>query len=135
MAHLKRIRKTDDRMSMVLALTREYPQPPKFPENIELPSLYVVTVPRTAALTMSSLKLKSSLWPTIYAPRKKFEPEPWSRSKVRWACEAMKQVVKEARVAAEKGEVRSSPFPLTLPRQDVEFVYSDAHSSTRPRAL
>ncbi|PIL35340.1 transcription factor [Ganoderma sinense ZZ0214-1] len=105
MAHLKRIRKIDDRMSMVLTLTREHPQPPTFLEHVELPSPYVLAVPLTAALTMTSLKLKSSLWPTIYAPRKKFEPEPWCRGKVRWACEAMTQVVQEARAAAEKGEV------------------------------
>ncbi|KAI1797052.1 hypothetical protein LXA43DRAFT_985739 [Ganoderma leucocontextum] len=104
-AHLKRIRKIDDRMSMVLALTCEHPQPPKLPEHVELPTPYVLTVPRTAALTMTSLKLKSTLWPTIYAPRKKFEPESWSRGKVRWACEAMKLAVKEAREAGQRGEV------------------------------
>ena len=108
MAHLKRIRKIDATMSMVLCMTREQPRPPTFPESIALPPPYVVTVPKTAALTMTSLKLKSSLWPTIYAPRKKFEPEPWSRGKVNWACEAMRQVIKQAREAGEKGEVRSS---------------------------
>ncbi|TBU47401.1 hypothetical protein BD309DRAFT_886463 [Dichomitus squalens] len=105
MAHLKRIRKVDDKMSMVLILTREHPQPPAFPENIVLPPPYVLTVPKTAALTMTSLKLKSSLWPTIYAPRKRFEPEPWSRGKVRWACEAIKQLIKQAREAGDKGEI------------------------------
>ncbi|KAI9061359.1 hypothetical protein FKP32DRAFT_1576160 [Trametes sanguinea] len=105
MAHLKRIRKVDDKMSMVLVLTRDHPQPPQFPEDIELPPPYVIEVPKTAALTMTSLKLKSTLWPTIYAPRKKFEPEPWSRGKVRWACEAMKEAVRLARLAGEKGEL------------------------------
>ncbi|KAI1794837.1 hypothetical protein LXA43DRAFT_970941 [Ganoderma leucocontextum] len=100
MAHLKHIRKIDNQMSMVLALTREHSQPPIFPEHVELPSPYVLTMPRTTALTMTSLKPKSSLRPTIYAPRKKFEPEPWSRGKVRWACQAMKQVVKELSIAA-----------------------------------
>ncbi|KAI0647731.1 hypothetical protein C8Q79DRAFT_999339 [Trametes meyenii] len=105
MAHLKRIRKSDDKMSMILILTHEQPTPPILPESIELPAPYVVTVPKTAALTASSLKLKSSLWPTIYAPRKKFEPEPWSKGKVRWACEAMKEVVKRAQVAGRNGEL------------------------------
>ncbi|KAM5539289.1 hypothetical protein V8D89_007162 [Ganoderma adspersum] len=126
MAHLKRIRKIDDRMSLVLTLTREYPQPPKFPEHVELPSPYIVTVPRTAALTRSSLKLKSSLWPTIYAPRKKFEPEPWSRGKVRWACEAMKQVVKEARAAAEKGEVPIAAY-VPVPYDEEARVATRMH--------
>ncbi|KAI0366606.1 hypothetical protein BV20DRAFT_1055452 [Pilatotrama ljubarskyi] len=105
MAHLKRIRKLDDRMSMVLILTREHTSPPVFPSDIQLPPPYSLPVPKTAALTMSSLKLKSSLWPTIYAPRKKFEPEPWSRGKVRWACEAMKEVVKRAQEAGRNGEL------------------------------
>ncbi|KAI0700031.1 hypothetical protein C8T65DRAFT_791195 [Cerioporus squamosus] len=105
MAHLKRIRKLDDKMSMVLILTREHPDPPQFPEYIELPSPYVIPVPRSSALTMASLKLKSSFWPTIYAPRKKFEPEPWTRGKVRWACAAMKQVVQVARHARTEGEL------------------------------
>ena len=112
MAHLKRIRKNEDQMSMVLALTREHPQPPSFPEHVELPSPYVQTVPQTAALTMTSLKLKSSLWPTIYAPRKKFEPEPWSRGKLCWACVAMKRVVYEARAAGARGEVSMSIISL-----------------------
>ena len=105
MSHLKRIRKIDDRMSMILVLTRDYPVPPAFPDGVELPPPYVIPVPKTSALTMTSLKLKSTLWPTIYAPRKKYEPEPWSRGKVQWACEAMKEVVREARRAGEKGEV------------------------------
>ncbi|KAI0632465.1 hypothetical protein C8Q77DRAFT_1074420 [Trametes polyzona] len=105
MAHLKRIRKTEDKMSMVLVLTREHPAPPVFPSEVELPPPYVATVPKTAALTMTSLKLKSSLWPTIYAPRKKFEPEPWSRGKVKWACQAMKELVKIARNAKQTDEL------------------------------
>lgn len=105
MAHLKRIRKLDDKMSMVLILTREHPDPPTFPSDIDLPPPYILTVAKTSALTMTSLKLKSSLWPTIYTPRKKFEPEPWSKSKVRWACEAMKEVVKVAQSAAQQDEV------------------------------
>ncbi|KAI0771165.1 hypothetical protein BD413DRAFT_551498 [Trametes elegans] len=105
MAHLKRIRKLDDKMSMVLVLAREHPQVPALPDHVDLSAPYLVTVPKTAALTMTSLKLKSSLWPTIYAPRKKFEPEPWSKGRVHWACEAMGEVVKMARAAAAKGEL------------------------------
>ena len=108
MAHLKRVRKLDGKMSKVLIFKYEHPEPPTLPEDIDLPPPYITAVPKTAALTMTSLKLKSALWPTIYAPRKKYEPEPWSRGKVRWACEAMKEVVKAARAAGEKGEVRTS---------------------------
>ncbi|KAI0669195.1 cytidine deaminase-like protein [Trametes maxima] len=105
MAHLKRIRKLDNKMSMILIVTREHPTAPTLPENVELSAPYIVTVPKTAALTTTSLKLKSSLWPTIYAPRKKFEPEPWSRGKVQWACEAMKEVVERAQFAGRNGEL------------------------------
>ncbi|KAH9890049.1 hypothetical protein C8Q73DRAFT_149153 [Cubamyces lactineus] len=105
MAHLKRVRKLGGKMSMVLIFRHEHPEPPALPEDINLPPPYITPVPKAAALTMTSLKLKSILWPTIYAPRKKYEPEPWSRGKVRWACEAMKQVVKAARAAGEKGEL------------------------------
>ena len=112
MAHLKRIRKLGASMSMVLILVREHPDPPEFPEHIQLQPPYVVAVPKTAALTMTSLKLKSSLWPTIYTPRKKFEPEPWTRGKVRWACDALKRVVKEAQDAGSKGEVQQAIYHL-----------------------
>ncbi|RPD77446.1 hypothetical protein L226DRAFT_544086 [Lentinus tigrinus ALCF2SS1-7] len=110
MAHLKRIRKQDEKMSMVLILTGEHPDPPVFPEDIQLPLPYVAPVPTSAALTMTSLKLKSSLWPTIYAPRKKFEPEPWTRGKVRWACDAMKQVVKKAQYIGKEDELSIAAY-------------------------
>ncbi|KAH9851569.1 hypothetical protein C2E23DRAFT_895739 [Lenzites betulinus] len=105
LAHLKRIRKLGEHMSIVLILTKEHPDPPSFPADIELPPPYVVTVPRTVALTMTSLKLKSSLWPTIYAPRKKFEPEPWNKGRVLWACDAMREVVRAAQTAGQQGEI------------------------------
>lgn len=101
-------------MSMVLILTREHPDPPAFPPDIDLPPPYILTVAKTSALTMASLKLKSSLWPTIYTPRKKFEAEPWSRSKVRWACDAMKEVVKVARSAVQQNEVYPIPLRYVL---------------------
>ncbi|TFK81833.1 hypothetical protein K466DRAFT_666881 [Polyporus arcularius HHB13444] len=110
MAHLKRIRKLDDKMSMVLILTREHPDPPAFPEHIRLPPPYVIPVPKTAALTMTSLKLKTSLWPTIYAPRKKFEPGPWTKGKIRWACDAMREVVKVAQHAGTQGELPMAAY-------------------------
>lgn len=71
-----------------------------------MPEPYIVDVPRSAALTQISLKLKSNFWPTIYAPRKKGELEPWSRGKVRWAWEAAKTVVREVQNARDAGEVR-----------------------------
>ena len=46
---------------MILVLTRDYPVPPAFPDGVELPPPYVIPVPKTSALTMTSLKLTWSL--------------------------------------------------------------------------
>lgn len=81
--------------------------PPPLPPNLDLGSPYQVTVPRTAALTPRSLELKNALWPTVYAPRRKGETEPWTRGQARWAWEAMRQVVTEAQKARDAGEVCS----------------------------
>lgn len=105
LSHLKRIRKNAESSSLLLAPVSLYPEPPSLPTTIDLPAPYTVTVPKNAALTQISLKLKTALWPTIYAPRKKWEPEPWSKGKVRWAWEAMKTVVAEAKLAKQRGEV------------------------------
>ena len=106
LSHLKRIRKTGNTSSLLLAPVSVWPDPPPLPDAIDLPAPYIVTIPRNVALTQVSLKLKSTLWPTKYAPRKKWEPEPWTRGKIRWAWEAMKIVVSEAKAARVRGEVR-----------------------------
>ncbi|KAH9925436.1 uncharacterized protein BXZ73DRAFT_50055 [Epithele typhae] len=109
LSHLKRIRKLPDsgRTSMLLVLTSDHPSPPTIPTDLSprIPDPYILAVPRTAALTPNSLKLKSTLWPTIYAPRKKFEPEPWTVGRARWACAAMRDVVLDARDAGARGEL------------------------------
>ena len=86
-----------------------YPSAPKLPEDVPLSEPYTIEVPRYAALTPNSLRLKSTFWPTIYTPRKKYEPEPWSRGKVKWALEAMNTVVREAKAAQSNGEVGFLP--------------------------
>jgi tRNA-specific adenosine deaminase 3 len=73
---------------------------------------YSVPVPRAAALTRTSLSLKSSLWPTVFAPRRKGNPEPWSPEKVRWAQDAMQIVLGNALQSSTKGEV--SQFGLLV---------------------
>ncbi|TCD70561.1 hypothetical protein EIP91_002907 [Steccherinum ochraceum] len=105
LSHLKRIRKNTESSSMLLAPVSLYPEAPPLPATTDLPAPYVVTVPKNAALTQTSLKLKTTMWPTVYAPRKKWEPEPWSKGKVRWAWEAMKTVVVEAKLAKQRGEL------------------------------
>lgn len=105
MAHLKRIRRQESKTTLLLTFASGSPAPPLLPESAKLPSPYVLAVPRSAALTPTSLKLKSTFWPTVYTPRRKGEAEKWSRGRTVWACEAMRHVVGEARQAQEKGEV------------------------------
>ena len=79
---------------------------PELPPALDLAPPYQLPVPRSAALTPTSLALKNALWPTVFAPRRKGEPEDWSRARARWACTAMLRVVEEAQAARAAGEVR-----------------------------
>ncbi len=92
---------------------------PDLPQDLDLAPPYQLAVPRSAALTPTSLALKNALWPTVFAPRRKGEPEDWSRARAQWACAAMLRVVEEARAARSTGEVgtQCSIFcSLSLPR-------------------
>lgn len=112
LAHLKRIRKSGTATTVLLAPFSEWPTAPVLPPDLALGEPYTVDVPKSAALTQISLKLKSTFWPTIYAPRKKGELEPWTRAKVRWAWEAVKAVVQEAqKVKSVDGEVSFKAYP------------------------
>lgn len=106
MVHLKRIRRGETFSSLLLAFTSTHPTPPPLPESANLPEPYIVAVPRTAALTPTSLKLKSALWPTVFAPRRKGEPEEWPRGKLKWAWDAVRFLIKEAEAASSNKEVR-----------------------------
>ncbi len=69
--------------------------------------------------------LKSALWPTTYTPRRKDEPEPWTRGKLKWAWDAVKSAVDEAlRAQRDDREVR-----LCIP--DVEFPSNVSLSDPR----
>ncbi|KAJ7696082.1 cytidine deaminase-like protein [Mycena rosella] len=102
LGHLKRVRKQGDTSTFLLTVS---PLPPSLPEDISLPEPFLVTVPSSVAVTPTSLTLKSSLWPTVYAPRRKGEVEDWSQGKTRWAWEAMHVAVKEALRWRDKGEL------------------------------
>lgn len=80
---------------------------PPVPEGFDVSEPYRVDVPESVALTPLSLQLKTQIWPTVYAPRRKWEPEPWSRGKAAWAWEIVQILKAEARQAAENGEVSS----------------------------
>lgn len=97
---------------MLLTASQTAPTPPT-----DLPPPYQLPVPRSAALTPASLALKNTFWPTVFAPRRKGEPEDWTRARAHWACAAMARVVQEAHAARAAGEVRVcsiSPLPSSL---------------------
>ena len=102
LAHLKRIRRAEPVSSLLLSASMA---PPPIPGDFGLPEPYQVDVPESVALTPKSLNLKSQIWPTVYAPRRKGEPEPWTRAKAAWAWEAVEVLKSEARQASETGEV------------------------------
>jgi tRNA-specific adenosine deaminase 3 len=52
------------------------------PAELGLGPPVVVKVPKHPARTPTSLALKNALWPTVFAPRRKGEPDPWARAKV-----------------------------------------------------
>lgn len=105
---MKRIRKQNETTTLLLGISLD---PPTLPVDLDLPAPYLLSVPTSSALTLPSLNLKSALWPTMYTPSRKDEPELWTRSRLRWAWDAMKGTV-DAAVAAqtENGEVRVDSF-------------------------
>ncbi|KAH9038244.1 hypothetical protein EDB85DRAFT_1934288 [Lactarius pseudohatsudake] len=102
LAHLKRVRKSPTAAHSSILLTAS-PTAPMLPAD--LPPPYQLPVPRSAALTPASLALKNALWPTVFAPRRKGEPEDWTRARAHWACAAMARVVQEAHAARASGEL------------------------------
>ncbi|KAJ7095947.1 cytidine deaminase-like protein [Mycena belliarum] len=115
LGHLKRVRKQGDTSTFLLSVSA---LPPTLPKDISLPPPFLVTVPASVALTPTSLNLKTALWPTVYAPRRKGEIEEWSKGKARWAWDAMHVVVREALQWRERGELPIAayvPPPYEVP--------------------
>lgn len=108
LGHLKRIRKQDETTTFLLTAS---PDPPTLPEDLHVLSPYTLSVPTAPALTPLSLRLKSSLWPTLYTPSRKNETEQWLQGKVRWAWEAMKRTVDAANEARTIGQVDLTILP------------------------
>lgn len=102
LAHLKRIRKKDCISTLLLSVS---PSAPLLPDDVDIGNPYQVTVPCNAALTETSLVLKNTLWPTVYAPRRKWEPEKWTVAKVQWACDAINHILRDG-AQTKSGEVR-----------------------------
>ncbi|KAL1659976.1 hypothetical protein GGF50DRAFT_64145 [Schizophyllum commune] len=108
LGHLKRIRKhvtlASSTPTSTLLLTTS-PEPPVIPSELELGEPYEVTVPASAAQTLTSLALKTALWPTNYTPRKKDEIPKWTRAQAKGAWEAMRRAVEEGLRAKDEGEL------------------------------
>ncbi|PPR05353.1 hypothetical protein CVT24_007967 [Panaeolus cyanescens] len=122
LGHLKRIRKQGPTTTLLLCTGTP---PPPFPENLDLPAPYLLPVPSSPALTLPSLQLKSHLWPTMYAPRRKDEAEPWTRGKLKWAWDCMKTAVDHA---------ISLPIAALIPTDPSEgtaFIGHDTRTSTK----
>ncbi|KAF8636020.1 hypothetical protein AX15_000180 [Amanita polypyramis BW_CC] len=128
--HLKRIRKQDDRTTLLLTIATT---PPPLPDFIDkLP--YLLAVPSSSALTLPSLALKSAVWPTFYTPRRKGEEDAWSRAKVRWAWKAMKAAVDVAIQAKEKGDLPIAacvPAPHGDTLGSLTFMAHDTRTSSK----
>ncbi|KAI6114115.1 hypothetical protein F5141DRAFT_1104319 [Pisolithus sp. B1] len=67
-------------------------------------STLLCPVPCNPALTQTSLHLKNTFWPTVLAPRRKWEPEKWTRRKLKWAYDAVNTLKKESHEVASSGE-------------------------------
>ncbi|KAF8630877.1 hypothetical protein AX17_005235 [Amanita inopinata Kibby_2008] len=130
LGHLKRIRKQGETTTLLLTTSSI---PPTLPDNIDSRP-YRLPVPSSSALTLPSLTLKSTSWPTFYTPRRKDESEAWSRSKARWAWEAMKATVGAAIEAESKGELPGAAY-VPMPYEDDDrgsavFKACDTRKST-----
>ncbi|KAH7910812.1 hypothetical protein BJ138DRAFT_1152037 [Hygrophoropsis aurantiaca] len=131
LAHLKRIRRKAGSTTLLVDTSSTIPS---LPDRVALSVPYQIPVPCTSALTTSSLELKNTFWPTVYTPRRKWEPEKWTKGKVRWAYDAMRLVAVESAKAAAQGElpiVSHVPQPYeeleSLPQS---FVAHDSRTSS-----
>ncbi|KAL0960634.1 hypothetical protein HGRIS_005663 [Hohenbuehelia grisea] len=107
LGHLKRVRRKDGVTSLLLHPVSLTPSLPEFPQEVSMQSPYQVSVPASAALTPLSHELKNKLWPTIFAPPRKDQVDPWTRGKLRWACSAIEKLQAESSKAVAHGE-----FPI-----------------------
>ncbi|KAG9227349.1 hypothetical protein CCMSSC00406_0004112 [Pleurotus cornucopiae] len=115
MGHLKRVRKQGGTSTMLLVtalppanLSSDPPFPQlleSLPQDLLLGTPYAISVPSSVALTPISHQLKNSLWPTIFAPKRKDVGEEWTRGKAAWAWEAVHYVMREASKIKRNGEV------------------------------
>ena len=78
-------------------------------ESFEVRQLKVPAYPAT---TITSMKIKQPIWPVVYAPPRKYEPEEWTAGEVKWATAIMRQIMAYALSDERIGEVRSHRFRI-----------------------
>jgi len=110
LVHLKRARKHESGVTVLLSSLELYPSPPPVPPEMESFRVYQLKVPAYPAVTITSMKIKQPIWPVVYAPPRKHEPEEWTVGEVKWATAIMKQITAYALSDERKGEVRLGPF-------------------------
>lgn len=133
LSHLKRIRRQEQTSTLLLGSSL---RPPVLPSNVALGTPYQLPVPCNPALTQTSLHLKNTFWPTILAPRRKWEPEKWTRRKLIWAHDAVNVLKKESHeITASSGEL---PIVAYVPKSyddennlSQSFIAHDTRTSTR----
>ena len=105
LVHLKRARKHNSGVMVLLSSLELYPSPPPVPPEMEGFRVCQHKVPAYPAITITSMKIKQSIWPVVYAPPRKYEPEEWTAEEVKWATTIVKQVIAYALSDWRKGVV------------------------------
>lgn len=106
LVHLKRARKHESGVTVLLSSLELHPSPPPVPPEMVKFKVYQLKVPAYPAITIASMKIKQSIWPVLYTPPRKYEPDEWTAGEVEWASAIMEQVVAYALSHERKGEVR-----------------------------
>ena len=105
LVHLKRARKHNSGVMVLLSSLELYPSPPPVPLEMEGFQVCQLKVPAYPAITITSMKIKQPIWPVVYAPPRKYEPEEWTAGEVKWATAIIKQVTAYALSDWRKGGV------------------------------
>ncbi|KIY71723.1 cytidine deaminase-like protein [Cylindrobasidium torrendii FP15055 ss-10] len=127
LGHLKRVQKSEGQTRFLIT---HLPTCPPLPVNLSLGKPYTIRVPSSPALTQTSLALKSSLWPTVYAPKRKGETEPWSRRKVSWARQAMMHAIGDARKARVSGDIPIAAY-IPVPFDETDPLFRPVSAASR----
>ena len=112
LVHLKRARKSESGVTVLLSSLELHPSPPPLPPEMESSYVYQLKVPAYPAITVTSMQVKQLIWPVVYAPPRRYEPEEWTAGEVKWATTIMKKIAAYALCNKAKGEVRLNHFPV-----------------------